>query len=45
MSWQKKIKKVWLTAGISRSSFGLGFNISKYGVDVTLICVWASIEF
>lgn len=44
MTKERRIGRFNIVAGISRNSFGIGFNISKYGVDLTLFMFWITIE-
>lgn len=42
---EKEYKQFWFSAGISFKSFGLGFRINRYGVDVELYPFFFSVEF
>ena len=41
---EKKIGKYWVVLG-RKSGFGIGFNISKYGLDIDLGLWYIGIEF
>lgn len=45
MAKQVHIGKATIVVGISKRSFGLGFNISRFGIDLTLLVLWITLEF
>ena len=41
---EKKIGKYWFNWG-RKSGFGIGFSISKYGIDLDLVFWYIGLEF
>jgi hypothetical protein len=41
---EKKIGKYWFACG-RKSGFGIGFNVSKYGLDMDLGFWYLGVEF
>lgn len=44
MTKTTKLGRGHLTIGFSRNSFGLAILVSKYGIDLTFMFWWLSIE-
>jgi hypothetical protein len=44
MTKEFKIGKFWLIVGVSKR-FAIGISISKYSMDIDLICFWITVEF
>ena len=44
MNKEFKIRKSWVSVGISKR-FAIGIAISKYSMDIDLICLWITVEF
>lgn len=42
---EKKIGSFWLIAGYSFSTFSLGMNLSRWGIDLNLYPLYLSVEF
>jgi len=45
MHYEKKVAKWWLSCGISKWRFALGFSIDKYNLSIDFLCFWVNIEF
>ena len=44
MSYENKLGKMYFHIGFMRS-FGLGINVSKYGLTVEFLCFYGGLEY
>jgi len=42
--WERRIGKRWLFVGIHRHSFGIGFHISQFSIDIDLLFIYIGLE-
>ena len=44
IGYENKVGKVWIHVGFMRA-FGFGFNVSKYGLNIELLCFYGGLEW
>ena len=44
MGYENKVGKIWYHGGFMRA-FGIGFNVSKYGLTVEFLCFYGGLEW
>ena len=45
MSFEKRVGRVWLHAGVNIRRFAIGFEIDRFGASIDLGIIWFNIEY
>ena len=44
IGYENKVGKVWVHLGFMRA-FGIGFNVSKFGLNIEFLCFYGGLEW